>query len=100
GTRPEPLPPPRRRTPPPPPPPRRPVTLPPVPSASTSGSHPSISQTAPIPFGVITSLNGGGPGDSGISYSSAARVQPPGAPYNINWHVHREEEERTALNYL
>ncbi|WAS92026.1 AAA-like domain-containing protein [Nannocystis punicea] len=105
GTKPETLPPPRRRTPPPPPPPPiNPANLiatGPVPSASTSGSHPSISQTAPIPLGVITSLSGGAAGDSGIFYSSiAARVQPPGAPYNINWHVHRAEEERTALNYL
>ncbi len=97
GTRPEPLPPPRRKPTPPPPPPS-----PPVSSTSSSGAalHPSASQTAPIPTGVITSLAGGNAGDSGVFYSIAARIQPPGAPYNIHWHVHRGEEERTALNYL
>lgn len=91
GTRPEVLPPPRRRPPPPPP----------VSSASTSGSGAAASsQNAPIPAGVITSIAGGNPGDSGVFYSIAARIQPPGAPYNINWHIHRAEEERTALNYL
>jgi hypothetical protein len=49
---------------------------------------------------VITSLGGGGAGDSGIYYAIAARIQPPGAPYNTSWHVRRAEEERTALNYL
>jgi hypothetical protein len=94
GTRPEQLPPPKHKPTPPPPPP------PPVSSVSSAALHPSISQTAPIPPGLMTSMTGGNAGDSGIFYSIAARVQPPGAPYNINWHVHRAEEERTALNYL
>lgn len=98
GTRPEILPPPRRRAAPPPPPSPPP---PPVSSVSTSGAPPaSSSQVAPIPSGLITSLTGGNPNDSGLFYAIAARVQPPGAPYNMNWHVHRGEEERTALNYL
>lgn len=32
--------------------------------------------------------------------SIISRIQPPGAPYDLRWHVHREEEEQTALNYL
>ena len=29
-----------------------------------------------------------------------ARLQPPGAPYDLTWHVQRDEAEQTALNYL
>ncbi|MCB9568844.1 MAG: AAA-like domain-containing protein [Myxococcales bacterium] len=32
--------------------------------------------------------------------SITSRIQPPGAPYDLRWHVHRDEEEQTALNYL
>ncbi len=28
------------------------------------------------------------------------RLQPPGAPYDLDWHVQRDEAEQTALNYL
>ena len=98
GTRPEPLPFARK-------PPPAPVGSPPgAPSMSPSMSpviepRATASQTAPIPD-MITSLSGGGIGDSGIFYTIAARVQPPGAPYNQSWHISRAEEERTALNYL
>jgi hypothetical protein len=75
---------------------------PPPPISSTPHPEPraSISQTAPIPDMVITSLSGNSTGDSGIYYAVAVRVQPPGAPYSQSWHVNRTEEERTALNYL
>lgn len=99
GTRPEPLPPPRRR-PPPPPPPTSHHAAPPSASGTFAIPQAAVSQTAPIPSGVITSLTGGAAGDSGVFYSIAARIQPPGAPFNLNWHIHRPEEERTALNYL
>lgn len=92
GTRPEPLPFTRK-----PPPTPHAIT---ITSASPPESRAATSQTAPIPDVVITSLTGGGVGDSGIYYTVAARVQPPGAPYNQSWHVNRTEEERTALNYL
>lgn len=88
GTRPEALPPIRK----PPPPPV--VTSAPTPEPPRA----AVSQVAPIPD-VITSLSGSATGDSGI-YTIVARVQPPGAPYNQGWHIHRTEEERTALNYL
>ncbi len=76
---------------------RRPVPPPPPPAAPEPRA--SASQTAPIPD-FITSLGGGGVGDSGIYFTIAARIQPPGAPYNQSWHIARAEEERTALNYL
>ncbi len=69
-------------------------------SAAPPESRAATSQTAPIPDMVITSLAGNSTGDSGIYYTVVARVQPPGAPYNQGWHIHRTEEERTALNYL
>ncbi|MBA3546490.1 MAG: AAA-like domain-containing protein [Nannocystis sp.] len=92
GTRPEPLPFTRK----PPPPPPKPIVVtsapPPVNEPRTANS-----QMAPPPT-LVTTMTGGGV-DSGI-YTITSRVQPPGAPYNQAWHIGRQEEERTALNYL
>ncbi len=94
GTRPEPLPFTRKPAP-------VTMTASTLPPLYTSASEPrsAVSQTAPIPE-MLTSLSGGSPGDSGVYFTIAARVQPPGAPYNQSWHIGRAEEERTALNYL
>jgi hypothetical protein len=54
--------------------------------------HTSAEVAPPNPDAVIS------PGDSLTSITS--RIQPPGAPYDLRWHIHRTEEEQTALNYL
>lgn len=94
GTRPEPLPFARK----PPPPPMAPAVTPP-PQPAAPDTRAAASQVAPVPE-FLTSISGGSVGDSGIYFTIAARVQPPGAPFNHSWHIGRAEEERTALNYL
>lgn len=91
---------------------RRPT--PPRPRSPRSGGHaaaqpetrsqPARSQdaaTEPAPpsreaFTAPTSASPLDPSSSMIT----SRIQPPGAPYHLDWHIHREEEEQTALNYL
>ncbi|MBK8264910.1 MAG: AAA-like domain-containing protein [Nannocystis sp.] len=86
GTAPEPLallrrPAPRR---PPPPPPRDP---------GRSGEYIIVSEPAPPAQGAFTS-------PSTDLTPINARIQPPGAPYDLTWHIQRDEAEQTALNYL
>ncbi len=38
--------------------------------------------------------------DNSGFFTIESRIQPPGAPFNRHWHIHRQEEEQTALNYL
>ena len=62
-----------------------PISLPAMPD--------SVGEIAPNPTDAINPI-----GDDPITIIS--RIQPPGAPYDLRWHIHREEEEQTALNYL
>ncbi|MCA9689546.1 MAG: AAA-like domain-containing protein [Nannocystaceae bacterium] len=86
-------------------PPTPPTTSPKAQEPADSGAttvvtaDPEFAMSSPQDAGATDDASDPATDTSGF-FSIESRIQPPGAPYNRTWHVHRAEEEQTALNYL